>query len=168
MSTRPWRGPARGGRDAARGNLAQPAEDIAGRENEVTQVKQLLESSQIVTLLGDRKSLAWLVGSQLGDQFTDGVWCVDLRSLSDPALVTETVASTLGVCRDVQRPLTVSLIEHLREKNLLLLLGHCEHLLGACVQLTETILRTCPDVRILTTSYKPLGIPAEKFYPAVA
>jgi non-specific serine/threonine protein kinase len=77
----------------------------------------------------------------------------------------ETVAFTLGIRPDSGHSLIVSLIEELREKNLLLLFNHCEHVLGACAQLAETILRTCPDVRILATSQQPLNVSIEKCYP---
>jgi non-specific serine/threonine protein kinase len=79
----------------------------------------------------------------------------------------EKVALDLRIRQDQDRPLTVLVIEHLREKNLLLLLSHCDRLLGAVAQLAETILRTCPDVRILATSQQPLNVSVEKRYPLV-
>ncbi|MBP6211030.1 MAG: hypothetical protein KA473_16480, partial [Anaerolineales bacterium] len=63
------------------------------------------------------------------------------------------------------RPLTVSLIESLREKNLLLLISHCDHIRSASAQLIATIIRSCPEVRVLVTSKFPLNIPAEICYP---
>jgi non-specific serine/threonine protein kinase len=148
---------------AARGNLPQTI-NFSGRKNEIAQVKQLLESSQLVTLPGNGEALALAIGAQLIDQFLDGVWLVELESLRDPMLLPQTVALTLGIREDPNRPLTMALIEHLREKNLLILLNHCDHLLFACAQLVETILRTCPEVRILATSHQPLNISIEKIW----
>jgi len=151
-------------RTAARGNLPQLLTDFVGRENEIAPVRQLLESSRLVTLLGegiDKTQLALAIGAGLTDQFPDGVWRVELKSCAEPALVPQTVASVLGVHAEAHRALTVSLAEYLREKNLLLLLDQCDALIGACAQLAETILRTCPEVRILTTSVRPLNISDE-------
>jgi serine/threonine protein kinase len=147
-----------------RGNLPQITTELMGRENEIAQVVQLLESNQLVTLLGDSDALALAVCAQLTSQFANGLWLVQLESVNEPMMVLQTVASVLGVHTDSQRPLTVSLIEYLREKNLLLLLSHCGHVLGACSQFAETILSTCPEVRILATSSHPFNISAEKCF----
>jgi len=144
------------------GNL--PQADFMERGSEVGQVIQLLEESQLVTLMNDDESLAYAVGRQLSDQFTDGVWVVHFESVDEPAMVLKTVASTLGACQVSERPLAVCLIEFLREKELLLILNRCGHISGACSQLTETILRGCPDVRILASSDKPLSAVNEKYY----
>lgn len=156
---------------AAHGNLPQPPTDSKGSENEVTQVIQLLEASRLVTLLNhgaDASSLALAVGAQLTDQFADGVWLAQLESVAGPGMVLQTVASILGARENPSRPLTVSLIETLREKNLLLLLDHCELFPGACVQLVETILSSCPDLHILATSRQPLNVSAEVCYRTVS
>jgi serine/threonine protein kinase len=153
--------------DVAHGNLPGLSSDFVGHENDIVQVQQLLESNQLVTLLGSDEMLAIAIGTQLLNQFSDGVLWVDLGSLGDPALVPETVAASLDLRQDPHRSLTVSMIEHLREKNLLLLLNRCDRLLAACAQLVETILRTCPDVHILVTSHELLGISAEKPYHVV-
>ena len=149
------------------GNLPPLPPDFVRHENEIAQVIQLLESNPLVTILGDGETRMLAIGAQLAEQFLDGTWWVDLSSLDKPRLVLETVHSSLGIRQDSGRSLTVSLIEYLREKNLLLLLNRCEQVLGASAQLAETILRTCPDVRILATSQQPLNISMEKCYPPV-
>jgi serine/threonine protein kinase len=149
------------------GNLPGLSQELIGSENDIAQVKQLLESNRLVTILGDGETLALTIGVQLADEFADGVWWVELETVSDPARLVETVAFTLGIRQNSGRSLTVSLIEDVREKSLLLLLNHCEHVLDACAQLAETILRTCPDVHILATSQQPLNISMEKCYPLV-
>ena len=149
-------------RESTPGNLPGHSVDPAGRANEIAQVKLLLESNRLVTLLGPDDNLALAVGAQLQTQFPDGVWWVELEKVNEPAFVLQTVAAVLGIPGDPRRALTVSLIEALRERNLLLILNHCGQLQGACAQLAETILRTCPEVHILATSHQPLDVPAEK------
>lgn len=147
---------------SSQGNLPSLAVGILRHEEELSKVKQLLESNPLVTILGDGETLALTIGTQLADQFSDGVWWVELDSVSDPALVSETVTSVLRIPQNPQRSLTMSLIAHLREKNLLLVLSHCDRVLSACAQLAEAIVRTCPDVRMLATSHQPLNISMEK------
>ena len=145
-----------------RGNLPPLSKELTGHEDDIAQVKELLQSNRLVTLLGGSESLTLATGAQLMDQFSDGVWWVDLAPLDDPGRVLETVATVLGICRDPDRSLTVSLIEHLHEKNLLLIFTACDHLLGACAQLVETILRGCPDVYILAAGQQPLNVVGER------
>jgi non-specific serine/threonine protein kinase len=76
------------------------------------------------------------------------------------------VASILNIPEDPNRPLTISLLSNLREKHLLLILSHCDHLLGACAQFAETVLQTCPEVRILAVSRQLLNLLEEKHFPS--
>jgi serine/threonine protein kinase len=155
-------------RQTVRGNLPKLQIGSVTDENDIIQIKQLLESNALVTILGNSESTALAVGTQFIDQFSDGVWWVNLESVEDPSLVLETVMSVLELRVNPHRSLTVLLIEQLREKNLLLILNRMDHVLGACAQLTETILHTCPDVRILVASSHPLNIVGEKCFPVTS
>jgi non-specific serine/threonine protein kinase len=152
---------------SAQGNLPSEIEDFIKQENAITTVTQLLESDPLVTILGDGESLALAIGTQLADLFSDGMWWVELDSVNDPNQVVETILSVLGVRPDPQRSLAMSLIEYLREKDLLLVLSHCDRVLSACAQLAEMIVRTCPRVRTLATSHQPLNTSTEKCYRIV-
>ena len=149
-------------KDIVRGNLPTSALNSAGED--AAQIIPFLESHPLVTVLGDDDAFALAAATKVVDQFSDGAWWVDLRSVTEPALVPETVASTLGICSEPDRSLTVSLVEGLREKNLLLVLIHCDGMRYACAQLAETLLRTCPDVRILATSREALKVEGEKVF----
>ena len=140
---------------------------FAADEDETLHVKQLLESSRLVTLLAenDRKtSLALAAGAKLMEEFSDGVWFVELAPIKDPAAVPARVAFILGVPASPDRTLIRSLMEYLGEKNSLFILDQCDHLRGACAQLAETILGTCPEIRILTTGREPLNLLGETCY----
>jgi predicted ATPase len=98
------------------------------------------------------------------DTFADGVWLVELASLSDNSLVTKAVASALTVPEHPGLPLRETLKRHFQTKVLLLTLDNCEHLLSSCTELTDGLLRACPDLRILATSRERLGIAGELTY----
>lgn len=147
-----------------RTNLPELSSEFIGQEKNIAQVKELLESNPSVTLLGNDEQLAIAVSKQLMHEFSDGAWWVELGPLNDPSMVAETVAASLGIQKDPRRSLIVSLVEYLREKNLLLILNHCDHVLEACTQLVATILRVCPDVRILTVSHDLLNVAGEASY----
>ncbi|MGH2350225.1 MAG: LuxR C-terminal-related transcriptional regulator [Chloroflexota bacterium] len=97
--------------------------------------------------------------------FPDGVWLVELAALPDPALVPQVVAAAVGMHRAPAQPLPAALSAHLRDTRLLLVLDNCEHLIDACVGLADTLLRACPQVRILATSRQALGITGEAVWP---
>ena len=71
------------------------------------------------------------------DDYPDGVWFVELAPLTDPRLVPQAVASVLGVKEDAGRPVIEALVKYVRDRQLLLVLDNCEHLLQACADLAD-------------------------------
>jgi len=151
-----------------RHNLPQQVTSFVGRERQIAEVKTLLDRTRLLTLTGPGGSgktrLALQVGAELLDRSGDGVWLVELASLSEPESVLQSVAGTLGLKEEYGQSLSVGLVEHLREKQLLLVLDNCEHLLEACARLADTLLRRCPGLLILATSREGLGIAGEVTY----
>jgi non-specific serine/threonine protein kinase len=84
--------------------------------------------------------------------------------VDDPALVPQALATALGIQEEPNRPLTQTLTTALRERWRLLLLDNCEHLVDAAARLAETLLLSCPSLRILATSREPLGVAGERVY----
>jgi non-specific serine/threonine protein kinase len=99
--------------------------------------------------------------ADLVDEYADGVWLAELASVADEALVPRIVAAALHVDEAPGQQLTDTLAAALPAKQLLLILDNCEHLVGACCQLVDRLLRSCPQVRMLATSRQPLGVPGE-------
>lgn len=138
-----------------------------GREREMADVVQLLTWARLVSLVSiggcGKTRLALRVAHESSARFADGVCWVELARLTDPALVPQAVAKALGISEQPDTPVLDVLLERIRAKNLLLVLDNCEHVLGACAQLVEAILRGT-DVTLVTTSREPLGVEGEMIY----
>ena len=142
---------------------------FVGREREVAEVKQLLlgDKNRLVTLTGPggcgKTRLALAIAVGVVDSFKDGgVWWVELASLSDPTLVPQAVASTLNVREPPGRSLLEGLVEHLEARKTLLVLDNCEHLVESCAAIANTLLRACPNLKILATSREALSVAGER------
>ncbi|HEX6708727.1 MAG TPA: BTAD domain-containing putative transcriptional regulator, partial [Rubrobacter sp.] len=148
-----------------RHNLPPVRTSFVGRKREVTEVKRLMAMTSLLTLTGTGGSgktrLALEVGRDLIGSYRDGVWLAELARTSDPDLATHAVSTALGVREQPGHPLMGTLADHLHGKKLLLILDNCEHLVNAAAILADTLLRRCPDLRILATSREPLEIPGE-------
>jgi non-specific serine/threonine protein kinase len=151
--------------EARRGNLPEQLTSFIGRSHEIAEIERVCSSARLVTLTGaggcGKTRLALKVATNLSDRCSDGVWIVDLAPLSEPTLVTQTVASVLDVREGQHRSLIEALSDYLRPRQLLLLLDNCEHLIAPCAPLVETLLRAAPTLHILVTSREALGVDGE-------
>lgn len=149
----------------SRHNLPTEVASFIGRERERAEIKSILTRTRLLTLTGaggcGKTRLALRVAADLAPSFPDGVRLVQLAPLADSALAPRAVAAALGVRGTAGRPLLATLAAALAPHRLLLVLDNCEHLIGACARLAETLLRACPHLRILTTSRESLHIPGE-------
>jgi predicted ATPase/class 3 adenylate cyclase/DNA-binding XRE family transcriptional regulator len=149
-------------------NLPVQLTSFIGREREIGEIEQLLNSARLITLTGaggtGKTRLAIEVTRKIGNRYPDGVWLVDLALLPEPTLIWQSIASVLGIRDEANRTLTQTLTDFLRSKNLLLLFDNCEHLISACAQVVGVLLQTCPQLQILATSREPLGITGENQY----
>jgi len=167
-------------------NLPIPLSSFIGRKKELTDLKQFLTTTRLLTLSGaggsGKTRLAIQVATDLIDYFHDGVWWVDLAPRTADTLVPQAVAQTLGIRNEAltgtlriqstmpideiesAQLVTESLIHFLREKQLLLVLDNCEHLIAASARLADVLLTHCPNVQIMATSREALGITGERVY----
>jgi len=155
--------------DRTRTNLPQVLSSFVGRAREIAEIKRLLPTTRSLTLTGTggigKTRLALQAAVEVIDAYRDGVWFVDLAPLVDPALVPSAVAQVLGVKEAAGQPLTVTLCEHARAREMLLVLDNCEHVLGACADLVDALLRATSRTCVVATSREPLRIAGEQAYP---
>jgi len=156
---------------APRTNLRAQLTSFVGRDEEVARIGKLLEESRLVTLVGPggagKTRLAVEAGSTLVEGVPDGIWFVELASVTDAVDVPQTVLGSLGLRESLvidqpaklsARDATGRLLEALLDKRAVLVFDNCEHLIDAAAQLADQLLATCPELRIITTSREPLGI----------
>lgn len=150
-------------------NLPEQLNSFIGRERELGEIKQRLQQTRLLTLLGmgglGKTRLSLQVADELRAEFPDGVWFLDLAPLRDGALVLAEAAQVLGVREEPGRPLLQTLSAHLKTRRALIVMDNCEHLLPACASLAHALLKTAPDVRLLASSREALHVPGEQAYP---
>jgi predicted ATPase/DNA-binding XRE family transcriptional regulator len=146
-------------------DLPDALTSFIGREPEIAEISSLLPSVRLLTLTGvggcGKTRLALEVARVVADTYPDGVRLVELASILDATLVPQTVASAFGVRETPVQPLLATLASVLKERQLLLVLDNCEHLIEACAHLADTLLRACPGLQILATSREALGMTSE-------
>ena len=152
-------------------NLPHQPTSFIGRERELADVKRLLGSARLLTLLGmgglGKTRLSLQTGAELIHDFPEGVWFLDLAPISDPALILSEAAQVLGLREEPDRPLLQTLCAHLKSHRALLIFDNCEHVIKASAQLAAAILKAAPHVRILASSREPLRAPGEQSYPVL-
>ena len=138
-------------------NLPLELSSFIGREQEVAEAKRLLADRRFLSLCGPEgcgeTRLALVAAKGLVEEFENGVWWVELGSLSDPKLVPRAAASALGVREAPDRSLTEAIAEHLKPRKALLILDNCEHLVEGCAMFADTLLRAALSSR----SWRPAG-----------
>ncbi len=149
-------------------NLPAPTTRFIGREHQIDEIRRLLRSSRLLTLTGaggcGKTRLALRMAADVSELYVDGVWLIDLAALTEPELVPQSVAQTVGV-RDVPGRAVMDMVaDHLRNHVSLLILDNCEHVIGTAARLADVVLRGCPGVTILATSREPLRSPGETIW----
>ncbi|MDT5134863.1 MAG: hypothetical protein QOE48_4455 [Mycobacterium sp.] len=146
-------------------HLPMALTSFVGREAELTQIHEILSGNRLVTLTGaggaGKTRLAIQIAGQLSGEFGDGVWYVDLAPITDPELVPVTVARALGLPDQPGRSTMDTLTRFLADRQMLVVLDNCEHLLDASAALVDALLATAIGLTLLTTSREPIGVAGE-------
>jgi predicted ATPase/class 3 adenylate cyclase len=149
-------------------NLPRQTTIFIGREAQIAEGQRLLERGACLTLVGaggcGKTRLALQIAAEALPEYPHGVWLTELAAVTEPGLVASSVASVLGLREQPGKTITQTLVEYARSRTLLLVLDNCEHLLVACAQLVDTLLRSCSHVKVLATSREPLNLKAEQTF----
>jgi predicted ATPase/DNA-binding CsgD family transcriptional regulator len=152
----------------APGTLPAAVTRFVGRRRELADVRRLLAESRLVTLTGvggvGKTRLALHVAGEVRRAFADGVWFVDLAVLADGERIADTVANTLGISDRSTRPALDKVVDQLRDRQVLLVLDNCEHLLADCARFIDHLLRSTTGVRVLATSRHTVGLDGEHLF----
>ena len=146
-------------------NLPLQLTSFVGREREIVEIKNLLGKSRLIALTGSggcgKTRLALEVAGRLVEAYRDGIWLIELASISDPDLVLRAVSSTLRIPKSRDANPTGTLTKYLQTKQTLLILDNCEQVITGAAELAKEILQTCPKVSILATSCERFNLPGE-------
>lgn len=147
-------------------NLPQNLPSLIGREADIEDVAERLRLNRLISLIGaggvGKTALALQIGTRCLSQFEDGAWLVELAPVDADAVV-PALAAAFGITMS-GGALLDAVTEHLKAKNLLLIVDNCEHVNGAATQALDTVLRRCGGVHVLATSREPLNAQGEVVY----
>ncbi|MGI5488513.1 BTAD domain-containing putative transcriptional regulator [Microtetraspora malaysiensis] len=164
-------------------NLRAQMTSFVGREEEIAQLMEVLSAGRLATLVGPggagKTRLAVETAACCAETAIapDGVWLVELASVTDPLDVDLAVLTAVGAREagmfdaapaepgPARRDAVPRLLEFLTGRRTLLVVDNCEHVVSAVAELADRLLRSCPGLRILATSREPLAIDGERLYP---
>jgi predicted ATPase/class 3 adenylate cyclase/DNA-binding CsgD family transcriptional regulator len=146
-------------------NLPVQLTSFVGRGAQMTDVEKLLADNRLVTLTGaggaGKTRLGVEIAARIGAEFREGVWYVDLAPVTHPAVVPVGVARALGLPDQPGRSTLDTLRRFVRDRQMLVVLDNCEHLLDASAELVVALLGAAPGLTLLATSREPIGVPGE-------
>jgi predicted ATPase/class 3 adenylate cyclase len=154
--------------DARPNNLPVQLTSFIGREEEIKKIKELLKNTHLLTLTGPggagKTRLSLQVGADIIDEFANGVWFVELAPITDSVLLPNEILKELGIKEEPNKTLDETLTGYLKDKEILIILDNCEHLIDACAILTENLLKACSKLKIIATSREALKCTGEQTY----
>ncbi len=152
----------------ARTNLPRALTSFVGRERELLEIKRLLPTTRLLTLVGaggiGKTRVAQQVAAEVMDAYRDGAWFVDLAPITRPELVASAIAQALGLRSAAGKPLVEMVCSQIEGRELLLVLDNCEHVLDTCAALVQSLLRGAVSLTIIATSREPLQLAGEQTY----
>ncbi|QYC40941.1 Putative HTH-type transcriptional regulator [Nonomuraea coxensis DSM 45129] len=162
-------GPGGAASDRPAAVLPAPLTSFVGRARERAELAALLKEHRQVTAVGPggvgKTRLALAVAAEAAGAYPDGVWFADLVPVTDPGMIAAAVAGALGLGEQPGRDLADSVAAALADRDALVVLDNCEHVMDGVAPFLERLLATCPRLTVLATSRARLMVPFERVYP---
>ncbi len=150
-------------------NLPAQTTSFVGRSEDVARVESALKESRLVTILGaggiGKTRLALRAAAGVLNDLRDGAWFVDLAAITSENSIESAILSALGADQSSSAPPLDTLVAYLAERELLLVLDNCEHVIGGVARVAAAILAACAHASVLATSRESLGILGERVFP---
>ena len=149
-------------------NLPDQISSFVGRQHELAVLRELVSNHRLISLVGaggvGKTRLALRLGAELLDGSGDGVWLTELAPIIDPEAVGSTIANALGLAERPDQTAVQTLISTISDREMLLIVDNCEHLIDPARKIVGELLRHCPGLAVIVTSRQPLGIDGEQVY----
>lgn len=154
--------------DARPNNLPVQLTSFVGREEVIKQLKERLQHTHLLTLTGfggtGKTRIALQLAADVIDEFADGVFHSELSPLNDPSLIPQAIQNALGLQDEPGSSVVAGIIRHLKDKQMLLILDNCEHMIAESARICEQLLSNCPQLRIIATSREKLQCIGEQVF----
>ncbi|WP_428963435.1 ATP-binding protein [Micromonospora fluostatini] len=151
--------------DAVAHNLPTQVTTFIGRQAERAELDRLMRQHRLVTVLGaggaGKTRLAVELAACVVESYPDGLWFVDIATVTDPGLVAFAVAAVLGLRPEPGRPMVDTLVEYATDRRMLIVLDTCDAQPAASAELISRLLAGGGGVRVLATSRESFGLPGE-------
>jgi predicted ATPase/class 3 adenylate cyclase len=146
-------------------SLPFPRTSLVGREAAIEEVRRILRDNRFVTLTGvggcGKTRLAIEIAHRESSSHPEGTWFVDLSTIADESAVPGAVAASLGLSVAVAATAEDQILGFLSEREALLVVDNCEHVIDAAAGFIDAILERTPRVRVLATSRESLEVEGE-------
>ncbi len=154
--------------DRRRNNLPVQLTSFIGRETEIQSIKKLFRQTSLLTLTGTGGSgktrLALKIGTDVIDEFESGVWFAEFDSLTESSQLESAIAKVFGIIEQPKISVEEQLLDYIKDKEMLLILDNCEHVVTAASLLAYKLLKSCPKLKIIATSREALRCEGERVY----
>ncbi|HEY1883386.1 MAG TPA: adenylate/guanylate cyclase domain-containing protein, partial [Candidatus Cybelea sp.] len=149
-------------------NLPTQISTFVGRTAELQKLDELLARGRLLTIVGPggigKTRLTLQLGASVAERFVDGCWLIDLAPVRRADFIAQAAADALGLHERAAANVESTLLEHLADRTLLLILDNVEHLIGGVARLVKAILSHCPTITILATSREPMHVLGEQIF----
>jgi len=155
--------------ELVRHNLPVQTSSFVGRQTELGEVAKALDTARLVSVLGPggtgKTRLAYQAAAEAVETFPGGIWVAELASAGVGDSVSSVLLRGLSLREEPDRDPADTAVEYLRDRQALVILDNCEHVVEQAAHLAQTLLSSCPGVRVLATSREALRVAGEVCYP---